>query len=128
MKGSMDICDMVQSVSAIVQNHGQNDFPSCGIDDDVRTAHLCGVTVYVENAYVVRIKAHDMDVVLNSYYHRAANDENNEQIVSLTGYSHYSFLKGDSAELEGWLNRLNRFQTVCRHAPVSGTTAELETA
>ena len=125
MKGSMDICDMVQSVSAIVQNHGQHDFPSCGIDDDVRTAHLCGVTVFVENAYVVRIMAHDMDVVLNSYFHRAANDE---QIVNLTGYSHYSFLKGDSAELECWLNRLTRFQSVCRHAPVSGTAAEMEKA
>lgn len=117
MIGSMDICDMVQTVSAIVQNHGQHDFPSCATDDDVRTAHLCGLTVFVENGYVVRLKAQDMDMVLNSYFHRAANDE---QIVSLTSYSHYSFLKGDSAELQGWLERLTRFQSVFRHESAAG--------
>jgi len=118
MKGSMEICDMVQSVAAIIQQHGQHDFPSSAseTDGDIRTAQLCGLTVYVENAYVVRITGHDMDVVLNSYYHRAANDQ---QVVDLKSYSHYSFLKGDAAELEGWLGRLMRFQSVFRHAPVT---------
>ncbi|GEM_PF-2607323 len=123
MKGSMEICDMVQDIAAIVQKHGQHDFPSCELDADVRTAHLCGLMVAIENGYVVRVRAHDMDMVMNSYFHRAANDE---PVVNLNTYSHYSFLKGDSAELEGWFSRLTRFQTVFRHAPVMETAAVVE--
>lgn len=111
MRGSVDLCGMVQNVAAIIQNQGQYDFPCCEADDEVRTACLCGVTVYVENGYVVRICAHDMDIVLNSYFHRTANDR---AATSINSYSHYTFLKGDLGELSGWHNRLTRFQTVFR--------------
>lgn len=101
--------ELVQSVTTIVQQHGQHDFPSYATEDQVRTATLCGLTVFIENGRVIRIQARDMEMVFD----RGANDEH---VVALSRPV-YSFLQGGLIELERWHNRLMRFQTVFGFTP-----------
>lgn len=114
MKTATRTYDLVQAVSAIVQQQGQHDFPSYIAGDHVHTASLCGLSVFIEDSQIIRLKACDMEIIFDSAAHRAANDE---MVVTLSGYAHYSFLKGGMIELERWYNRLTRFQSVFRFAP-----------
>ncbi len=114
MKETMGVHDVIQAVASIVQQQGQHDFPTYHFNDDVRSATLCGLTVYIRDGRVIRLHARDMDLVFEGQLHKSANDE---QIVSLSDYTQFTFVYGGAAQLEGWYKRLSQFQSVFRFQP-----------
>ncbi len=94
MGDSTNVCDVAQAVAEIVQQQGHHDFLS--YEDEVRLASLCGLSVFIENGKVIRIKAGDLDFVFGSPSH---------------------FLQGNETALGRWYDRLTRFQTVFSFTP-----------
>lgn len=121
MKDTASVNDVIQSVATIVQQQGQHDFPSYNTtNDDTRSAALCGLSVYIRDGRPVRIKARDIDIVLDSRPETA----NDEPVVNLSSYMQYSFVQGGIIELENWYARLTRFQSVFRLGPDMDPAAE----
>lgn len=106
---SAEIHDLAHAVAAIVRRQGQHDFPSYRGDDQVQTAFLCGLTVFIKNEQIIRIKAPDFDILLGSAAHRPANDE---KVVTLADYAPCKFILGGPAELSLWHSRLALFMRV----------------
>lgn len=118
MNNLKEMLAMANAVAAIVQQHGQHDFPSYShdFDDDIRTAVLCGIGVDICNGRAVRIKARDLEVLLENSFFQPANDE---RVARLTGQPPLQFIQGTYIELERWHSRLTRFQNVFRYTPRS---------
>jgi len=118
MTPPQDIYGLAQAIAQIVQQQGQQDFPSYNSPEDRRTATLCGLTVYIRSGMVMAIKARDMVIEIDHDQAQGLKPANDHSVISLNDHKKYRFSQGNAADLQRWYSRLIRMQTVFCQPPL----------
>lgn len=96
-----------REMASIIKCQGQRGFSITPEQEEqnVMSAHLCGMTVYFTDELIVRLSAPDVDVVITP-----VDDPADKPLADR--YQGGDFQKGGMPQLEEWHSRLNHLQTV----------------
>ena len=109
-----NLAEMVWTLLHSAQHDGQCFYPSQRAGDYISAFSFCGLTALLGKEGDVRLRAHDLDVVLA----RTPNDHNTGNVYTFDGAdAQYSlvFHKGNSSFLQNWYRHITGLQG-CFHA------------
>lgn len=104
--------DMVREIAVIAKLQGSNDFPCLGETLALESSAFCGLAAFFDNGSVFRLKAIDMDIVIEG--------------ASQFSQGSIRFRKGGFAQLAAWRQRfasLNRYFCPEAHLLAGGKAA-----
>ena len=123
-----NLAEMVWTLLHSAQHDGQCFYPPQRMGDYTGAFSFCGLTALLSKNGDVRLRAHDLDVVLAQSWNNT-NDNNEDEpdsyILDVAGASYnLAFYKGNAAFLKNWYTHIIGLQ-VCFHVNQDTTQVAL---